>query len=93
MVQDDIPHGLCVLKDIAEQLGHATPWIDRMIEWHQQLMGKEYLVRGRLVGRDVGETSALTVLGTSVLAQRSCPGGTSLSNIGYVESPVLPCKL
>ena len=63
VVQDDIPHGLCVLKDIAEQLGQMTPWIDRMIEWHQGLMGKEYLVDGRLCGRDIGECSALTVLG------------------------------
>jgi opine dehydrogenase len=82
VVQDDIPHGLCVLKDIAEHLRQRTPWIDLMIEWHQGLMGKEYLVNGRLRGKDIGETSALSVL-----------GGTTLSNIGFVESPVIPCKL
>lgn len=63
VVEDDIPHGLCVLKDIAEQLGHETPWIDRMIVWHQQLMGKSYLVGGRFVGPDRAECSALSVLG------------------------------
>jgi len=82
VVQDDIPHGLCVLKDIAEQLQQATPWIDLLLEWHQDLMGKQYIVAGRLRGRDIGETSALTVL-----------GGTGLSNIGFVEAPTLPCKL
>ncbi len=35
VVQDDIPHGLCVLKDIAVMIGLATPWINYMIEWHQ----------------------------------------------------------
>lgn len=63
VVQDDIPHGLCVLKDIAEQLGQRTPWIDLLLEWHQDLMGKQYIVGGKLSGRDIGETTALTVLG------------------------------
>ncbi len=71
-MQDDIPHGLCVLKDIAEQLHQLTPWIDLLIVWHQNLMGKEYLVNGRLVGRDIGETSALTVLGMPSMHVMSC---------------------
>lgn len=82
VVQDDIPHGLCVLKDIAEKLGQDTPWIDRLIEWHQDLMDKEYIVNGKLTGKDIDECSALTVL-----------GGTTLSNIGFVERPTIPCKL
>eukprot|EP00050_Salpingoeca_kvevrii_P010758 m.10149 g.10149 ORF g.10149 m.10149 type:complete len:398 (-) comp3061_c0_seq1:96-1289(-) len=82
VVQDDIPHGLCVLKDIAEQLGQETPWINKMIEWHQELMGKEYLVDGKLCGRDIGETSALSVL-----------GGTDLHQVGFVRTPRVPCKL
>lgn len=40
---EDIPYGLCVLKSIAQMVGLATPQIDRMIRWHQQFMGKEYL--------------------------------------------------
>lgn len=67
VVQDDIPHGLCVLKDIAEQLHQRTPWIDLLLEWHQDLMGKQYIVGGKLSGRDIGETSALTVLGNNVI--------------------------
>ncbi len=26
-----------------------------LISWHQDLMGKEYLVNGKIAGRDVGE--------------------------------------
>ena len=94
VVQDDIPHGLCVLKDIAEKLGQATPWIDLLLGWHQDLMGKQYLVAGRLSGRDIGETSALSVLGKTTPPLFLNPsGGTTLSNIGYVDAPILPCKL
>lgn len=82
VVQDDIPHGLCVLKDIAERLSHDTPWIDRMIVWHQELMDKEYLVDGRLCGRDAEECSSLSALGC-----------TSLSNVGHVEETFVPCRL
>lgn len=63
-------------------LGNETPWIDRLIIWHQNLMGKEYLRDGKLCGRDANECSALSVL-----------GGTSLSHIGFVDEPVIPCRL
>ena len=79
VVQDDIPHGLVPLKDIAAQLGLSTPWIDLMVEWHQQLMGKEYLVDGALTGSDMGECTSPTVL-----------GGTELAHIGFADPPVTP---
>jgi len=42
---EDIPYGLCILKNLAEMLGNfPTPTIDNMIRWHQQFMGKEYLL-------------------------------------------------
>lgn len=42
---EDIPYGLCILKNLAEMLGNfPTPGIDFMIRWHQQFMGKEYLL-------------------------------------------------
>eukprot|EP01015_Nassula_variabilis_P023881 TRINITY_DN4507_c0_g1_i6.p1 TRINITY_DN4507_c0_g1~~TRINITY_DN4507_c0_g1_i6.p1 ORF type:complete len:210 (+),score=36.52 TRINITY_DN4507_c0_g1_i6:108-737(+) len=34
---EDIPYGLCILKDLAELLNLSTPAIDLMIEWHQKL--------------------------------------------------------
>jgi hypothetical protein len=38
---EDIPYGLCILKNLVEMLGNfPTPAIDSMIRWHQQFMGK-----------------------------------------------------
>jgi hypothetical protein len=80
VVQDDIPHGLVPLRDIAAQLGLKTPWMDEMITWHQQLMGKEYLVDGELTGKDMGECTSPTVL-----------GGTDLAHVGFTDPPATPC--
>eukprot|EP00927_Polykrikos_kofoidii_P019792 TRINITY_DN1927_c0_g1_i1.p1 TRINITY_DN1927_c0_g1~~TRINITY_DN1927_c0_g1_i1.p1 ORF type:complete len:463 (+),score=59.78 TRINITY_DN1927_c0_g1_i1:83-1471(+) len=57
VVTDDIGWGLCVLISIAERLelaGIKTPttMMKMLIQWHQELMGKEYLYDGRLRGRD-----------------------------------------
>jgi hypothetical protein len=80
VVQDDIPHGLVPLRDIAAQLGLKTPWMDEMITWHQQLMGKEYLVDGELTGKDMDECTSPTVL-----------GGTDLAHVGFTDPPATPC--
>jgi hypothetical protein len=38
---EDIPYGLCILKNLVELLGNfPTPAIDSMIRWHQQFMDK-----------------------------------------------------
>lgn len=66
---EDVPYGLCVWKGIAELCGVATPTIDMLLEWVQDKMGKEYLVKGRLVGRDVHETSAPQRFGFSSIEQ------------------------
>eukprot|EP00933_Yihiella_yeosuensis_P008375 TRINITY_DN113793_c0_g1_i1.p1 TRINITY_DN113793_c0_g1~~TRINITY_DN113793_c0_g1_i1.p1 ORF type:complete len:200 (+),score=47.68 TRINITY_DN113793_c0_g1_i1:37-600(+) len=60
VVTDDIGWGLCALVSIAEKLemaGISTPttMMRMLIEWHQKLMGKEYLLNGRLRGRDCDE--------------------------------------
>ncbi len=87
-----------MLKDIADKLKLATPWINYLIEWHQVCalrlvregasslsescscfhipihqgyMKKEYLVDGKLIGRDMPECTALTVLGMLTLSQLS----------------------
>jgi len=31
---EDIPYGLCILKDIARMVGVKTPGFDKMIEFH-----------------------------------------------------------
>lgn len=60
VVMDDIGWGLCVLLSIAERLSSAglrtsTTMMRMLIEWHQNLMGKEYVVNGKLEGRDIKE--------------------------------------
>jgi len=60
---EDIPHGMAILKGVAEIVGVETPMLDRVMSWCQQKMGKEYLVDGRLCGRNVGETAAPQVFG------------------------------
>lgn len=45
---EDVPYGLAILKDLAQMLNVQTLGIDKMIEWHQTFMGKEYLVNGKL---------------------------------------------
>merc|ERR1712048_1515749 len=60
VVTDDIGWGLCALVSIAEKLEAAgiktpTTMMRMLIEWHQNLMRKEYLYNGRLIGRDCME--------------------------------------
>lgn len=63
---EDIPCGLVVIKGFAELLGLETPTIITVIEWMQRKMGKEYLVNGRVCGRDVPETKAPQRFGLSL---------------------------
>ncbi len=55
---EDIPHGLVVLKAIAERVGVPMPNVDRVLAWAQEKMGREYLVNGELKGKDLPETGA-----------------------------------
>ncbi|KAH7481717.1 Tauropine dehydrogenase [Phytophthora ramorum] len=57
---EDIPYGLCILKNMAEMLGNfPTPRIDFMIRWHQQHMGVEFLnPDGQLNARELWRTGA-----------------------------------
>lgn len=53
---EDIPMGLVVTKGIAELANVATPHMDEVITWCSKMMGKEYLVDGKLRGKDLHET-------------------------------------
>jgi hypothetical protein len=55
-LSEDVPFGLVVVRSIAAIAGVDTPRIDEVLSWCQQSMGKEYLVDGRLTGRDIRET-------------------------------------
>jgi NAD/NADP octopine/nopaline dehydrogenase-like protein/F420-dependent NADP oxidoreductase-like protein len=49
---EDVPFGLAVSKSIAQMTQIETPCIDRVLVWAQEKFGKEYVVDGRLGGRD-----------------------------------------
>merc|ERR1719277_1879197 len=60
VITDDIGWGLCVLVSIAERLEAAgvhtpTTMMRMLIEWHQNLMDKEFLFNGKLCGRDCAD--------------------------------------
>mmetsp|Transcript_179587 Transcript_179587/g.436962 ORF Transcript_179587/g.436962 Transcript_179587/m.436962 type:complete len:372 (-) Transcript_179587:23-1138(-) len=66
---EDLPMGLVPLRGIAELVGVETPVMDKVIIWMQEKCGKEFLLGGRLVGRDVGETRAPIRFGIASMDQ------------------------
>eukprot|EP00931_Biecheleriopsis_adriatica_P110181 TRINITY_DN8444_c0_g1_i1.p1 TRINITY_DN8444_c0_g1~~TRINITY_DN8444_c0_g1_i1.p1 ORF type:complete len:446 (-),score=78.66 TRINITY_DN8444_c0_g1_i1:127-1464(-) len=81
VVTDDIGWGLCALVSIAEKLETAgiftpTTMMRMLIEWHQRLMGKEYLYNGRLRGRDCLEL-VLLAPGDDINLVAKAPGVNS----------------
>ena len=45
---EDIKFGLCILKAFAEILEVKTPEIDKIVEWGQKFLDREYIVDGAL---------------------------------------------
>merc|ERR1711879_905304 len=85
VVLDDIGWGLCVLVSIAEKLedtGIRTPttMMRTMIEWHQWMMNKEFIVNGKLRGRDCAELVLLRPEDNLELVAR-VPGLTPQSTV------------
>ena len=52
-LSEDVPFALLATRGIAELANVATPTMDEVITWAQERLGKEYLVDGKLTGRDV----------------------------------------
>lgn len=52
---EDIKFGLCILKSFAEILNVDTPEIDKIATWGQKFLEKEYIVDGKLKGKDINE--------------------------------------
>lgn len=81
MLSEDVPCGLLPIKGAAEILGVPTPWMDRVISWAQDQLGKQYLVDGRLQGRDVGSTDAPQAYGVTtpagLIISWGCPAATA----------------
>ncbi len=55
---EDIPMGLVVTRGIAELASVPTPNMDDVIIWCQKVLEKEYIVDGKLTGKDVESTRA-----------------------------------
>ncbi|OWF44774.1 octopine dehydrogenase-like [Mizuhopecten yessoensis] len=53
---EELPMGLVVFRGLADVLGVQVPHSDMLIEWGQEKMGKEYLVGGKLTGKDIDST-------------------------------------
>lgn len=65
--REDIPFGLVVMKGIAELADVATPVMDKIILWGQDKLGKEYIVDGRVKGKDIKEARAPQSFGLNTL--------------------------
>lgn len=50
---EDLYMGIANVKSLAELVGLPTPNTDIVIEWCQKVSGKELLVDGKLVGKDM----------------------------------------
>ena len=59
---EDIPYGLLIIKAFASKYGVVTPTIDKVLEWAQAGMGKQYITKGKLDGDDLKGTIALYVM-------------------------------
>uniref|UniRef100_A0A7S1I9B2 Opine dehydrogenase domain-containing protein n=1 Tax=Eutreptiella gymnastica TaxID=73025 RepID=A0A7S1I9B2_9EUGL len=66
---EDIPLGLCIYKGIADIVGEKTPAMDMVMYWAQAGMGKEYIVNGKLTGKDVASSNAPQRFGVTTLDQ------------------------
>jgi hypothetical protein len=57
-LSEDVPYNLLVTRGVAELAGVNTPGIDQVIVWAQRCLNKEYLVNGKLSGKDMPATRA-----------------------------------
>lgn len=66
---EDIPHGLVVLRGLADLAGISVPVIDEVLLWAQQTMGCQYLVDGQLNGPDMASSGAPQCYGIHDLSE------------------------
>jgi len=53
---EDLPCGMIVIRGIAELAGVEMPVMDEVIMWCQNLMDKEFMVDGKIAGKDISMT-------------------------------------
>lgn len=58
--QEDFPYGLVIIKSLTEICNISTPNIDKVLKWGQFVMKKEYMVNGKLTGKDLFESGYLS---------------------------------
>ena len=55
-LMEDVPIGLVVTKGLGIIAGVDTPYTDEVLLWCQKAMKKEYMVHGKLKGKDIKDT-------------------------------------
>lgn len=55
---EDIPFNFTPTKGIAELCGIETPTIDKILDWGQKAINKEFIINGKLCGKDLNDTFA-----------------------------------
>ncbi|MFW6063240.1 MAG: NAD/NADP octopine/nopaline dehydrogenase family protein [Chloroflexota bacterium] len=76
-LSEDVPHGLVVVRGIAELARVPTPTIDTVIDWAQERLGRCYLDGSGLCGPDVHRSRAPQAYGVTDLVQLCPDGGAS----------------
>jgi len=66
-IAEDCPTGLCFSKGLAELCEIPTPTIDKVVIWAQQCLGKEWMVDGKMKGKNISETRAPQGVGVKTL--------------------------
>lgn len=68
-LSEDVPYALIATRGIAELAGVPTPQIDQVLTWAQQRLGQEYLIGGKLQGKDIAASRAPQRYGITTLDQ------------------------
>lgn len=68
-IAEDVPTGLSFSKGLAELCDVPTPQIDKVLEWAQGCLGKEFIKDGKMCGKDVAETRAPQGSGVKTLEE------------------------
>ncbi|KAL3869243.1 hypothetical protein ACJMK2_041950 [Sinanodonta woodiana] len=68
-ITEDVPFGLVVIKGIAEIVGVETPTMDKIINWAQDILGREFLVGSELKGKDLKCTRSPQAFGFKTLEE------------------------
>lgn len=71
---EDFMFGLAIVKGIADLAECSTPYIDKMLQWYQELTNKTLLTGNKMNGSDVFETGSPQAFGI-----------VSLNNLLYIN--------